>query len=109
MAYCKIPVNCSANTTYSFKLSLKNNSVNLDFQITLNYSDMYKVWLMDIYESYRLLLTGVPLVTGINLLGQFTYLDIGEAYILKEEATPLMHPDNDTLGSKFILVWGDST
>lgn len=51
----------------------------------------------------------LPLVCGIDLLGQFRYLDIGRAYVVKNEASELQHPDNTTLGSTFILVWGDDS
>ncbi len=109
MAYVKIPVNCSPNTAYSCKVSLKGNTVNLNLQLVLNYSDLFDYWYMDIYEGGDLKAANVPLVLGVNLLAQHSYLDIGEAYILRTASNSLMQPDNNTLGDGFILVWGDST
>jgi len=109
MAYAKIPVNCSPNTFYTCTVSLKNNTVNLNLRLLLNYSDFYDYWYMDVYVGSELKVAGVPLVLGGNMLAQYEYLDIGEAYILREISNNLMHPDNNTLGTKFILVWGDST
>ena len=37
------------------------------------------------------------------------YLKLGEAYIRPVEKTTLDMPDNQTLGKKFILIWGDSS
>lgn len=109
MAYVKIPVNCSPNTAYSCKVSLKGNSINLNLRILLNYSDIFDYWYMDIFSGSELKVAGVPLVLGVNMLAQYGYLDIGEAYILRTASNNLMQPDNNTLGDDFILVWGDST
>lgn len=111
MSYYRIPINNAPNSEYAFRISMRNNTVNLDIRVKMRYMDIYDVWLMDVYDDRagKLLVAGIPVVLGTNLLGQYTYLNIGEAYILNVKNSPLMHPNNKTLGSDFILVWGDNT
>ena len=67
-------------------------------------------WTADVIdnETSTELISGMPLVPGINLLGQYEYLNIGSAYIMATEPTDLQQPDNYTLGGTWVLVWGDS-
>lgn len=109
--YYKIPINTAPGASYGFRISLKGNTINLDVRIILHYLDMYDFWTMDVYNDLTKepLVLNVPLVMGLNLLGQYEYLDVGEAYILNDKNSDLMHPDNVTLGNDFILVWGDAS
>lgn len=111
MAYAKIPLSNTPFSEQSFKISLKDNTVNVNIKLRLTYQDLFGVWVADVIdgESNKTLIACLPLVCGVDLLGQHSYLDIGEAYIIEDISTDLMHPDNTTLGKEFILVWGDDT
>lgn len=111
MSFYKIPINNAPNASYTFRISMQGDTVNRDIRIELHYLDLYDEWLMDVYDdaTKKLLVLGIPLVCGIDLLGQYRYLGIGSAYILKVRNTDLMHPDNLCLGRDFVLVWGDNT
>lgn len=111
MAYCEIPLTCLPYSTQTFKMTLEDGKRNVNIRLHLRYDDLCGVWQAAIYDntSGKLLVDCMPLVCGINLLEQYKYLKLGEAYIRPVEKTTLDMPDNQTLGKKFILIWGDSS
>ncbi|EPS48985.1 hypothetical protein CFSAN002367_17888 [Clostridium botulinum CFSAN002367] len=55
------------------------------------------------------LIHSLPLVCGLNLLEQYSYLNIGSAYIVKLNPNLMEdNPNEFNLGKDFILVWGDT-
>ena len=60
------------------------------------------------------IISNVPLITGglngksANLLQQYQYMNIGSAFIAKTSEIELDYPDDKTLGTEFVLVWGDN-
>ena len=111
MSYCTIPIDTTPDSIQTFKLSLEGGARNINIRLSLHYSDIFGLWRAKIVDntSDAVLLDSLPLVPGINLLGQYKYLNIGEAYIVATTSTDLMMPDNTTLGSTFVLVWGDNS
>jgi hypothetical protein len=109
MAYSKIPISCTPQGSESFKVTLGSRNINI--KLETRYSDVYDVWTAKVSDNNtgEVLIDSMPLVCGVNLLGQYGYLDIGEAYIIKSTDTSLMQPDNKTLGKEFILIWGDDS
>jgi Domain of unknown function (DUF6983) len=56
-------------------------------------------WVMDIADSNgNRILSGVPLVTGADLLAQFEYLGIGGAMVVQSDNNPDVVPDSLSLG-----------
>lgn len=110
MSFYKIPINNAPNASYSFRISLQNNTVNRDLRIKLRYLDFYDVWMMDVYDdsTKKVLVVDIPMVPGTDLLGQYQYLGIGSAFLLNVRNSALMQPDNKSLGVDFILAWGDT-
>jgi hypothetical protein len=45
------------------------------------------------------ILTGLPLVTGVDLLEQYGYLGIGGSLVVQSTNDPSLVPNYDTLGS----------
>lgn len=111
MAYCKIPITCQPYSKQTFKLTLEGGKRNINIKLELRYHDLCDLWTAAITDNStgKLLVDMLPLVCGVNLLGQYRHLEIGEAYIIPATDTDLMMPDNQTLGSTFILVWGDAS
>lgn len=95
----------------TFKLTLDGGKRNINIKLALRYHDIYDCWIGTVYDNSngKMLIDSMPMVCGVNLLGQYSYLEIGEAYILPTTETTLMMPDNKTLGSVFQLFWGDDT
>lgn len=114
MSYYEIPLTCAPNCTRSFTITLAGGDgekVNKKLQLRLRYLDRYDVWLGDVTDlaTDAILVAGVPMVPGVNLLGQLGYFGAGEAYIEPVLPTDLEQPDNKTLGQTFVLIWGDSS
>ena len=114
MRYYEIPLTCASDCTQNFNVTLaekdgKKNNVNIELR--LRYLDRYDIWLADVTElaTGAIIAMGVPLVPGEDFLGQMGYMGVGEAYIIKVLPTSLQHPDNKTLGSTFVLIWGDAS
>lgn len=108
MSYCIVPLTNQPYSEQEFKLTLKNRR-NINIKLKLRYNDLCEDWTAEVIDNStgKTLIDTLPLLPGVNLLGQFGYLDIGEAYIIPTTDTDLMMPDNTTLGSVFVLVWGD--
>lgn len=106
MSYSVIPLTNAPDSTQDFKITIGNE--NKHIKLVLRYLDRFNVWIADIYDYP----TDVPLVCchpfvlGENILSQYDYLGIGEAYIVNQYPTDLQQPDNTTLGNTFLLVWG---
>ena len=106
MSYNVIPLTNVPDSTQDFKITIGDE--NKHIKLVLRYLDRFNVWIADIidYPTDIPLVNCVPFVTGENFLAQYRYLGIGEAYIVNQYPTDLMHPDNKTLGNTFLLVWG---
>ena len=106
MSYNVIPLTNAPDSTQDFKITIGGE--NKHIKLILRYLDRFNVWIADIidYPTDIPLVNCVPFVTGENFLAQYRYLGIGEAYIVNQYPTDLMHPDNKTLGNTFLLVWG---
>ena len=111
MAYATIPLTCQPYSTQTFKVTLDGGSRNANIKLGLRYHDLVGTWTASVTDNStgELLIDMLPLVCGVNLLGQYRHLEIGEAYVMPVQDTTEMGPDNKTLGTLFQLVWGDST
>lgn len=48
------------------------------YQLSLQWNEETATWVLDIRdENQQPIVTGIPLVTGADLLGQYTYLNFG--------------------------------
>src|ERR1035438_5618433 len=107
-----IPLTNAPNQTFSATLNV--DGAPLTLQLTFNYNEVANYWSMTVLDKNgNLLLSGVPLVTGndpaCNILKQYSYLQIGSAFVINQSGTKLLnYPNNTDLGTDFALVWGDS-
>ena len=114
MSYYQIPLTCASDCTQNFNVTLPGDDGkkrNVNIELRLRYLDRYDVWLADVTElaTGAIVALGVPLVPGEDILGQLGYKGVGEAYIMQALPTSLQHPGNKTLGSTFVLIWGDAS
>lgn len=111
MSYAEIPLTCAADSYQNFKITLGTGDEkrNVQLELRLRYLDRYDIWLADVSNlaTGAVLAAGLPLVLGVDLMGQIGYKDAGEVYVVQTLPTDLEHPDNKTLGRTFRLVWGD--
>lgn len=63
-------------------------------------------WVMDIATPQgNAILSGVPLVTGIDLLSQYAYLGLGGSLVVATDADPDAVPTADNLGQSSHLYF----
>ena len=110
MSYYEIPLTTTPFDQKTFKLTLDGER-NINILLKLRYYDLYELWVADVCDNStgEELITGMPLVPGIDLLGQYAYLNIGSAQIVAVRPTTQEQPDNETLGSAWVLLWGDGS
>lgn len=78
-----------ANISYNMVLTWRNTPVAIQ----------PPGWFLDIYDiSNNPLITGVPLVTGANLLEQDAYLQLGFQLYVQSEEDPFTPPTYTSLG-----------
>lgn len=104
----RIPVDNSPNQEFDCKIPVDGKNIDLHFR--LNYNETAGYWVMSLNdnETGSDLLSSIPLVTGINILGQYSYLGIGSAYLVKIGDSLLDYPNSVSLGNEFSLLWGDT-
>ena len=110
MSYISIPLTTAPDQKFSITLPVDDKNITLTMRVRYNTQANY--WWISIYKGGTLLLDSLPLVAGnyptANILEPYAYMGIGSAYIVKVEDTTLDYPDDSTLGSNFVLVWGDN-
>jgi hypothetical protein len=103
----QIPVDSQPNQTW--QVSVQVGGAVLTFFVALSYNEIALYWVMSIFDSNQnLLLSGIPFVTGLNLLQQFGYLGLGSIYIVNVSGVQQPnYPNNQDLGKDFQMVWAD--
>lgn len=110
--YQIVPLDNSPNQTLDITLVIDGQNRNL--RLNLVYNQQAQYWVLTILDATtaQVLLAGLPLITGVypatNLLAQYSYLGLGSIYLVKVGDTALDYPDDKTLGTSFLLVWGDT-
>lgn len=110
MALYQIPV--TNEPDQKFNITMPINGVNTLYKVRLRYNRIANYWVLTLADkSGNIILDGIPLVAGdppaANIFGQFAYLGIGGMAVVKQGQPSVDSPDDTTLGTQFILVWGD--
>jgi len=78
------------------------------YYLKLKWNAPNAAWILDLMDSQQNpILTGVPLITGADLLEQYDYLGIGGSLVVQSSMDPNLVPDFETLGNTgnlFFLV-----
>lgn len=70
------------------------------YTLTVKWNDQNQSWTVDIADAAgNNLVTGIPMVTGADLLGQFDYLGISGALVAQSDFNPSAVPTFANLGS----------
>lgn len=106
-----IPLTTSPNQTFQSTLAVDGKNITLEFN--LKYNEIAEYWIMKITNSDKvILLDSIPLIPGgypaDNIIEQYRYLGIGSAFIVKSSNVAADYPSANTLGTDFLLVWGDT-
>lgn len=103
-----IPVSPSPNQTFTSTIPVDGAAIKLYF--FLRYNTEQKCWMMSLKDEERKdLVNAIPLVCGLNILEQHSYLNIGSAQVVKLDPNIQRNKPNEfDLGVNFALVWGDT-
>lgn len=94
-----------AYTTYEIPLSPQPQLfaiqlAGVTYYLTLRWNIFSAAWVLDIADQDRVAkLTGIPIITGIDLLGQYAYMNFGGLLIAQTDGDPDAVPTYDNLGS----------
>ena len=85
-----------------FKISLDG----VRYNVKKYWNDYAQYWVMDFSDvNNNKLLSGVPLVSGVDILGQFKHLGLtGDLRIISDDGLSV-EADYDTIGIKSHLYW----
>lgn len=103
-----VPLTTSPNQSFTCTIPIDSKSITFNF--FLRYNTQAKYWIMELYDNkMNAIIVSVPLICGLNILDQYSYLNIGSAYVCKTDTTLVSDkPDDTNLGTTFLLVWGDT-
>lgn len=103
---CIIPLKPIPNNTVTYKVPVDDQNISLTFRTS--YNEQAKYWLLDITNSEGVeLIAGLPLVPAQNILEQFSYLQIGSAYLAPKSKVDEQWPGLNTLDDWY-LIWSDT-
>lgn len=103
-------IQLDSNPNQSWQVSVLIDGAVQTFFIQLAYNEIAQYWVMTISDSNQnVLVSSLPLVTGLNLLQQFSYLEIGSLFIVNVSGVEAPnYPNNTDLGTDFMLFWADT-
>jgi hypothetical protein len=108
--YRVIPLTSDPNQTMDVSIPVDGKNLNLTLGVTYNGYGNY--WCLTISKDGIVLIDGLPLLCSSypagDLLGQYRYLGLGSAYLIKNGSVLDDAPNASNLGSSFQLVWGDT-
>jgi hypothetical protein len=92
-SYYEIPLTASAQ---SFSIALAGTT----YQFTVTWNAINVSWMIDIADaSGNAIVSGIPMVTGVDLLDQFDYLDFGFQLVAQTDNAPDVVPSYASLGT----------
>lgn len=108
----KIPITNQPNQT--FKAIIPVNGLNIELEFYFFWNRIAEYWHMSVKDvvSQVQLLSNIPMLISAyptqNLISQFKYLNIGEAYIIPITQAPPNRPGINDWDSKYVLLWSSS-
>lgn len=104
-----VPVTTKTETVYELPLKAQNQTMNIkisgkSYKLTVKWSNT--AWIMNIADSIgKPILSGIPLVTGADLLGQYKYLKLGGSLVVQTDGNVTAIPTFANLGDKSHLFF----
>lgn len=81
------------------------------FVLKMRYNKTLDNWVLDIYQQLdnnetEPMALGILMESGLDVLSQFKYKDLGELYIIPKVYLEIDSPTYNTLNSQFCYLWG---
>lgn len=112
MSYVVIPLTPDPDQQFNCTIPIDGKNVTLSLRLRYNTAANY--WVMTIADPRTgvVILDSIPILTGkypaADILGQYKYLGLGSACVIKAGDSSVDYPDSTNLGTDFLLVWGDT-
>lgn len=93
------------NTPYEIPLKPESQEFDISlagvtYHIKLRWCPPNNSWILYVMDSNQNpILSGIPLITGADLLEQFAYLEIGGKLIVQSDFDPTLVPNYASLGN----------
>ena len=100
-----IPI--AQNLPQTFTKTINGRTIKVAIQYN-RFLDNWFMYFAELVNDQEIpLVSGTPLVTGVNIIQQFPHKNIGESFIVYQQEPSLKydHPQATTLNSKFIYIW----
>lgn len=107
-----IPLTNAPNQTFFCNIPLNGGNKKLRFDLRYNTKAQY--WMMTVTDARtnEEYITNIPLLSSNyafrNLFNQLGYKNIGKCYIYNKAGYVYSMPDDEDLGTAFLMLWGDN-
>ncbi len=107
-----IPLTSDPDQNFITTIPVDGKNLTLKLRVYFNMAANY--WIMSIADpsTGNLILDDIALLCGgypaADLLGQFKYLGLGSAAVINAGSSTMDSPDSTSLGTDFLLGWGDT-
>jgi len=86
--------------------NIQTSLLGVTYSLTVRWNALANLWYLDIDDvNDDPILNGIPMVAGVNLLKQYTYLGIGGALVAQNVPNPLLPIGLDDLGKTGFLLF----
>ena len=108
----KIPLTNSPNQTFQSVIPV--NQTNINFNFHLWYNEVASYWLLTLsnYKTGEEYFSNLPLVSSKgmfgNIVNQLAYKNIGMCFMLPTSEDLKSAADDQNIGQKYIMIWGDN-
>jgi hypothetical protein len=80
----------------------------VSYQLTFTWNETLLCWLLDVATATRVpIISGIPVVTGLDLLAQYTYLGFGGALVVQTDGGATIRTEIDGNSTTPIVGPGD--
>lgn len=106
----QIPFTNEPNQSLTVSVPLADRNIVVD--LFLYWNNISNYWELNIADgtTTESLITSLPMIRALppaaNLLEPFTYLNIGEAYVVPLSSESPENPNTESWGKDFAFVWG---
>lgn len=90
----------------SMPQKLEISLAGVTYNLVVRWIESSQFWILDINDQNNVpIIDGIPLVLGLDLLGQYEYLNLGGSLVVKSDVDANAPPTSANLGSQSHLLF----
>jgi len=88
-------------------VSVDIRGIATQLELDLRFNTIAGYWTINIRDvaKDKIVISSMPLIHRTNLLEQYQYLELGDAYVIGISNKPLDSLNMDNLGKDFVFIW----